>query len=173
MPLRAGLDGGGGLRLIVPDTMPTINDAVREALGTDRLLLRRGVHQVGEPLIQQGLFHGNQPAYMENEVVLQKQLTVVGEPGAEVHGVTVLEETRNISCWRPVPGGGRLEGIRFEFRDDGMHGVCVAVEGGDWEIDSCEVRSCGRFSKAVWTMGGKYVFDDSFRGKGQVVEDIR
>lgn len=74
--LRAGMDGVP--RLVVPDTMPTINDAVREAMGTDKLLLRSGVHRVGEHMIKGGLFRNNAPAYMGDEVVVQKQLTIIG-----------------------------------------------------------------------------------------------
>ena len=99
----------------------------------------------GEHRIPAGLFHNNAPAYMEDEVLLQKQLHVVGEPGAELRGVVVLETPCNISCWRPVAGGGTLEGLTIAFReevgvDQVPHGVCVAVEGGDWAIRNCEVR---------------------------------
>jgi hypothetical protein len=34
-----------------------------------------------------------------------------------------------------------------------------------------QVRCTGEFSKAVWIYGGQYVFDDSYKGGGRVVDE--
>jgi hypothetical protein len=38
--------------------------------------------------------------------------------------------------------------------------------GGLWQV-----RCSGEFSKAVWVYGGQYVFDDSYKGAGRVVDE--
>ena len=151
------LDWSGAMNgLIVPDNMKTINKAVEMARSPDSILLKPGDHKIGDHKIKAGLFHNNDACYWEPEVEINKQLELHGMQGASLSGMLILQQPVDVETWRPVSGGGLVDGLMLSHKDpEGMHGYCVAVEGGRWVIEDCQVRCCGKYSKAVWVYGGE------------------
>jgi len=63
-----------------------------------------------------------------------------------LRGKTVLQQPVDIETWKPEEGGGgALELMTLCHKDLGVHGFCVAIEGGTWLVQECEVGAvlCG------------------------------
>jgi hypothetical protein len=151
------LDWTGGMNgLIVPDNMKTINKAVEMARSPDSILIKPGEHKIGDHKIKAGLFHNNEACYWEPEIEINKQLELHGLQGASLSGMIILQQPVDVETWRPVSGGGLVDGLILSHKDlEGLHGYCVAVEGGRWVIEDCQIRCCGKYSKAIWVYGGE------------------
>eukprot|EP00960_Hanusia_phi_P072965 767912-Hanusia_phi.AAC.6 len=160
--------------VLVPDHFPTLNEAFQAAGSPDVITLREGDHQIGEHLIKGGLFHGNEPKHFRPEIEVNKKLLIQGDlAGSEkplLKGKIVLQQPVDIETWKPEEGGGTLQLMRIWYQEPTIHDFCLFVEGGAWLVEECEIRCTGDFSKAVWCCGGRYVFDDSYRGGGKIVD---
>ena len=56
-----------------------------------------------------------------------------------VRGKIVLQQPVHLETWKPEQGGGALELMTLCHKDGGVHGFCVAIEGGAWLVQECEV----------------------------------
>ena len=152
----------GGQGILVPDMYASLNQAFHAARSPDVITLRSGTHQIGEHAIKGGQFHNNEPCYFEEEVVINKKLSLQGDiTGTDkpvLHGKIVLQQPVDVETWKPQEGGGFLELMTMSFKDVGVHGFCLAIEGGCWLVQECEIRCSGAWSKAVWVYGGHIVF---------------
>ena len=142
--------------LVVPDNMKTINKAVEMARSPDSILIKPGEHKIGDHKIKPGLFHNNEACYWDPEIEINKQLELHGLHGSSLSGMLILQQPVDVETWRPVSGGGLVDGLILQHKDlEGIHGYCVAVEGGRWVIEDCQIRCCGKYSKAIWVYGGE------------------
>mmetsp|Transcript_7169 Transcript_7169/g.20229 ORF Transcript_7169/g.20229 Transcript_7169/m.20229 type:complete len:178 (-) Transcript_7169:306-839(-) len=104
--------------IVVPDAVPTLCEAVAQALPGQRIVLRKGEYTVGATDANRG-FVGSKAA----DTVLRisrRQVRIAGEKGAILRGMLVFE-----------PGSsGILQGLMIIDGGD----CCVKALGGDWVV---------------------------------------
>ena len=65
---------------------------------------------------------------------------ITGTEKPVLRGKTVLQQPVDVETWKPEEGGGgALELMTLCHKDPGVHSFCVAIEGGTWLVQECEV----------------------------------
>ena len=64
---------------------------------------------------------------------------VTGSEKPVVRGKTVLQQPVHPETWNAEEGGGALELMTLCWKDADVHGFCIAIEGGSWLVEECEV----------------------------------
>jgi hypothetical protein len=73
-------------------------------------------------------------------VALLPQGDITGTDKPVLRGKLVLQQAVHCETWKPEEGGGAVELMTLSYRDlSGVHGFCLAIEGGCWLVQECEV----------------------------------
>ena len=73
-------------------------------------------------------------------VALLPQGDITGTDKPVLRGKMVLQQAVHCETWKPEEGGGAVELMTLSYRDlSGVHGFCLAIEGGCWLVQECEV----------------------------------
>ena len=70
-----------------------------------------------------------------------RQGDITGTEKPVMLGKTILQQPVHTETWKPEEGGGTLQLMTLCHRDPGVHGFCVAIEGGSWLVEECEVSA--------------------------------
>lgn len=70
---------------------------------------------------------------------MMRQGDITGTEKPVLQGKTVLQPPVHTETWKPEEGGGALQLMTLCHKDRGVHGFCVAIEGGSWLVEECEV----------------------------------